>query len=111
VRDLTLREAIIHLARFIAAVILSWVLLMTEMIVTVATKWTWLGLLFMTPGYAIQDALVRLGVVTAPRTGGHMPDFLPPIVFNLIVNFVVIFTLLNIYPTFLKSFFPKRDQA
>jgi len=39
-----------------------------------------------------------------------MPDFSPVILFNLILNFVVILVLLNRFPNFLGSFFPDREQ-
>jgi hypothetical protein len=100
-----------HLARLLAAAVLSWVVLLGEFVVTLMTKWKWLGVLVITPGFVIRDALVRLGWAKPPATGGHMPDFGPAIAFNWTLDFAVIFALLYVYPNFLRSFFPNREKT
>jgi hypothetical protein len=75
--------------------------------ITLITRWTWLGYLFLTPGFAVRDAPVKLGLMAPQTSGGHMPDFSPVIAFDLTLNFVVVFVLLYVFPDFLNSFFPK----
>jgi hypothetical protein len=100
-----------RLARSLAAVVLSWLFLMLELGITLITRWTWLGYIFLTPGLAVRDALVKLGLMAPQTSGGLMPDFSPLIAFDLTLNFVVVFVLLYVFPDSLNSFFPKREYA
>jgi hypothetical protein len=85
--------------------------MMLELTATLITRWTWLGYIFLTPGFAIRNALAKLGVIAPQTTAGHMPDFSPAIVFDLTLNFVLVFALLYVFPNFLSSFFPRREKA
>jgi hypothetical protein len=97
--------------RLLAAFVLSWPMMMLEFLITLVTRWTWLGYIFITPGFAVRDVLVKLRVLATPISGGHMPDLGPAIAFNLILNFMIVLVLLYVFPNFLKSFFPKSEHA
>jgi hypothetical protein len=106
-----MKGALNLLARLLAAVVLSWPILMLEFWITVVTRWSWLAYIFITPGFAIRDALVRLRLMAPQTSTGHMPDFGPAIAFDFALNLAVVLVLLYVFPGFLNSFFPKREKA
>src|ERR1017187_4975021 len=98
-----------RLARSLAAVVLSWLFLMLELGITLITRWTWLGYIFLTPGPAVRESLVKLGLMAPQTSRGLMPDFSPLSAFDLTLNFVVVFVLLYVFADSLNTFFPKRE--
>ena len=74
----------------VCAIVAAPILTFIGLVVALAYRWTWLGVLLIGIGQYVQEKLADFGLIAAPLTGGHMPDFGFPILFDVVMLFILI---------------------